>query len=271
MKNNVVVIQIDPTADLEEIWKNLEETGCNLLYSSSDDTSQHIFCRLPSGIKKQRIMTQFPEILAIDTASLPEIDWETQWADYAQGYRNGLLHVNIETKNKSSIQQLILQPGPGFGDLSHATTRLVLKLMPSVVYNKNVLDVGCGSGILSLAAIAMNASSVCGIDIDDDALIHSRINSQLNGMENVISFMKPEKYCKKSSDALVLLMNMIQSEQEVAWNSLKSIHKNVTTILASGILAADCSIYKKLCDSWGWSIENEIEEDGWMAYHFLKK
>ncbi|MEI8365056.1 MAG: 50S ribosomal protein L11 methyltransferase [Parachlamydiaceae bacterium] len=207
------------------------------------------------------------------TKKFDEIDWDVQWATHARGYREGYLHVDLQemTGSSTALPLLKLKPGPGFGDLSHPTTRLVLRLMSSVVRHKHVLDVGCGSGILSFAASAMGAASVCGIDIDDQALIHSRLNSTENGMS--ISFMRPEEYCLqtvlKPTLPKNILMNMIQSEQCVAWNSLTPVHSSVTGVISSGILADDHQDYLKLCREWGWSLAESAEEDGWMAFRFF--
>ncbi len=112
---------------------------------------------------------------------MPEIDWEKQWEMHAIGFKKGVLTLPI-----AGFGDIYLKPGPGFGDLSHPTTRLALKLMPEYVKEKEVIDIGCGSGILSLAASAMGAKNVIGIDIDLGAIRHSIENQKLNKMENLV-------------------------------------------------------------------------------------
>ena len=113
------------------------------------------------------------------------------------GYRDGLLHIDLHDFSHDMQpsfwpEALKLKPGPGFGDLSHPSTRLVLKLMAKRIEGKAVLDVGCGSGILALAALSMGAASVCGIDIDQEALMHAEVNARLNDMQDAIKFVLPE-------------------------------------------------------------------------------
>lgn len=203
----------------------------------------------------------------MSTKDSSSIDWEEQWAAHSPGYRDGHLHIALE--NSKTVK---LKSGPGFGDLSHATTNLMLQLMSPLVKGRHVLDVGCGSGILSLAAVALGAESVQGIDIDPDAVKHSRINAKVNGMEKKIRFMLPEEYVTaKKKTPLLVLMNMIHSEQTIAWGTLKAIHDDVDRVITSGILAADREDYLKLTRQWGWALVDERQNGEWIGLHYLGK
>ncbi len=97
--------------------------------------------------------------------------WTQQWELFAPNFKNGKAH--IETPGGT----IRLFPGPGFGDFSHPTTRLTLHLMRPYVKNESVIDIGCGSGILSFGAAAMGAKSVYGYDIDEEAVAHAKKTS----------------------------------------------------------------------------------------------
>ena len=79
-----------------------------------------------------------------------------------------------------------LKPGGGFGDLSHPTTRLMLRMLAQIVAKQDVIDIGCGSGILSLAAAALGSPKVYGIDIEQEAVEHSRNNAIFNNLSEKI-------------------------------------------------------------------------------------
>lgn len=261
------VFQIDPNEDIDGIWEELETAGCLLLYSDSEQSIKKIFGHLPPGLQKKDALKHFHGILNIEAVQLPDIDWEAQWAAH-ENYREGFLHVDLGVYNPQiPLKTLQLVPGPGFGDLSHPTTRLVLKLMAPYVRQKQVVDVGCGSGILSLASIAMGAKEVCGIDIDEQALIHSKTNSQINGMGEQILFCFPEE-CKKIGKGAIMLINMIESEQKIACNSLASMFPYFSTAIASGILKEARDTYLALCSKWGWTLIQEEEEEGWLGFVF---
>lgn len=79
---------------------------------------------------------------------------------------------------------LVLDPGMAFGTGSHPTTRLCLEwLCDTVQGGESLLDYGCGSGILAIAAARLGAQSVLGVDIDDNALLAARDNAQTNQVE----------------------------------------------------------------------------------------
>ena len=163
-----------------------------------------------------------------------DIDWEAQWRTHSPGFKDGYWSFS------GDFCGIRLKPGPGFGDFSHPSTRLVLERMRTVVPRRAFVDIGCGSGILSLCAIALGAAQAYGIDIDPQALVHARDNVKLNGLEEKISCHFAEELREKEVQGkCVAVMNMIESEQVVAWGSLSFIHDRIDTIITSGILEAD--------------------------------
>jgi len=84
---------------------------------------------------------------------------------------------------------VIIQPSMGFGTGHHATTRLMLKTAQELpLEGRTALDIGCGSGVLAIAAIKLGAQSAVGIDVDPDALENARENAALNDMGASVEF-----------------------------------------------------------------------------------
>ncbi|NGX58150.1 MAG: Ribosomal protein L11 methyltransferase, partial [Chlamydiae bacterium] len=169
-------------SSVDEAWKILEEKGVNPLYSEERSGGRgEIYGYLPETLIEEVFPFDWEE------AELPPIDWTAQWDAHSHGYKDGLIKIPIE-----GYGEVTLRPGPGFGDLSHPSTRLVMQLMPIYVKNRCVVDVGCGSGILSLCAAAYGAKQVFGIDISAESLQHSLKNKELNQMDTV-SFLFPDE------------------------------------------------------------------------------
>jgi ribosomal protein L11 methyltransferase len=188
------------------------------------------------------------------------IDWEQQWELFAPGFKDGVLPLRISNKT------LNLLPGPGFGDLSHPTTQLMIDHLPTVIAD-TMIDVGCGSGILSLAAKAFNSKTVIGIDICKEAVAHAKRNALHNQLE--ITFVEPQDFQFNIEEATIL-MNMIYSEQRTAWESLTPLHSVRGNLVISGLLKEH---KKEALDYWtnfGWK-ESKVKKKGeWILIHLIR-
>ncbi len=114
-------------------------------------------------------------------------DWAVEWRRGFGAQRIGkrlLLHPSWE-KVESQPDEVVLSIDPenAFGSGDHETTRLVLQILDErVAGGERVLDVGCGSGVLSIAALRLGAASAVAIDIEEDAVVVARRNASLNAV-----------------------------------------------------------------------------------------
>jgi len=241
---------------LDEGWQLLESRGVIPLYGEQNaDGDAVLFARLPEELVESPLPFQWEE------ASLPDVDWNQQWEAHAPGYEEGFITIPI-----SGCEEVRLRPGPGFGDLSHPSTCVMLEMMRDIVAGRSVVDVGCGSGILSLCAAALGSTEVYGIDIDSEALLHAEDNRRHNRMKNV-RFSFPDELLFVPANP-VILMNMIQSEQTAAWESLSQLHRLKATIITSGVLPKDRKKYLEQAESWNWTLKRSVEKEGWLGFIF---
>ena len=177
------------------------------------------------------------------------IDWTQQWKLHAPNFKGNFAYVKL--KENLSFR---LKPGPGFGDLSHPTTKLMLEMLPEKIKG-TVIDIGCGSGILSLAAKLLGAEEVIGIDIDEEAIEHANENAELNGLN--CFFGKELPHTPKNP---LILMNMISSEQKLAWKALP-------TFKSYRLIVSGCPVDEKEPHQNGALIQKAVL-DGWKGYVF---
>src|SRR5438874_795743 len=109
---------------------------------------------------------------------------------------------------KPTCFSIIIRPSMGFGTGHHATTRLMLNALQTInVRGRDVIDIGCGSGVLAIASIALGARSAVGIDIDPDALQSAAENVALNGVDDRVTLQQAD-FRETAAAASVVLANL---------------------------------------------------------------
>jgi len=235
----------------------LEEAGyhpCSL--TTEEGNSPWLLLQAEQTLTLKKLQTTCPFVSGLEAYSpTQEISWDEQWATHAPGWKEGLLWLTV------GEVELKLIPGPGFGDLSHPTTQLCLHLLQEQpLKGQTVLDIGCGSGILSLAAAALGARAY-GIDIDDAALRHAHENAVHNELEVCLS--KPEELHITECVAPLVVMNMIRSEQHIAKDSIPTA---AVQLITSGVLEEEKEAYIQEQKEQGWQLHEERTLEGWCAF-----
>lgn len=249
------LFRLNEGADIDLAKEELASIGLLHLYTIEDDASGEI---LLGGMAKKKLKINSLAHSLLAESKEADIDWSEQWSQFAQDFHDGKAHIDLTPYGAPST--LLLHPGPGFGDLSHPTTRLMLELMQDRIRGQSVLDIGCGSGILTLAALKLGAASALGIDIDPAALNHARENNQLNQL-----FAQFSRRTPKSHTHGITLMNMILPEQKMV---MSKYVPQPNLWIVSGILAEQRSDYLKLVKNWSWNLVEERGKSDWMGFVF---
>jgi|TARA_B100000315_G_scaffold109537_1_gene100517 ribosomal protein L11 methyltransferase len=107
--------------------------------------------------------------------------------------------------DEKGLVQVVITPGIAFGTGTHATTQLCLaQLENRILKGRTVLDWGCGSGVLAVAALRLGASAATGVDLDPKALSASRENAALNGVADALSVCKPDEVSNREQYDIVV-------------------------------------------------------------------
>ena len=139
---------------------------------------------------------------------IAEQDWTRVWMDRFQpmqfGQRLWIYPWNIEPPADADAVYVRLDPGLAFGSGTHPTTALCLEWLDRAdLAGKTLVDYGCGSGVLALAALKLGAARVIGVDNDEQALSASRDNAQRNGVAEKLDLYLPQHFPQMPADALV--------------------------------------------------------------------
>ena len=126
-------------------------------------------------------------LAAFPQASTTEVEagWEDRWRAFHRPVRIGPLWVGPPWElAPSGAVAVVVDPGRAFGTGAHPTTRLCLELLLAEERG-SVLDVGCGSGVLAIAAVKLGHAPVVAVDVDESAVAATRANAERNGVEVV--------------------------------------------------------------------------------------
>lgn len=253
VKSDVIWDYVD-----ESVLEQSEVVKVSTMYELGDkDFEANLEANLEE-LKKNGV--QFGEILKgeIDAA-----DYENEWKKY---------YNPIKTKNITIVPTWIeytpgkdekimrLDPGMAFGTGSHATTRMCLELMD--VEGKDVIDVGCGSGILGIAAKICGAKSVYMCDIDAQAVEFATKNAELN---NVVATIEKADLLEGEQQVDFIFANITA---DILMRFSKSIGKHLRengTIVLSGIIDTRLDEVIQCYQSAGYQIVERMAIDDWRA------
>ncbi len=137
------------------------------------------------------IRAALPE-LSVESVDLPDEDWAARSQASLKAVHAGRFIVappwDLPAEGVDATV-IVIEPSMGFGTGHHATTRMCLRLLSEIdVTDATVLDLGTGSGVLSMAAALMGARSVVGIDIDQDAIDSAETSARMNTLPDTITF-----------------------------------------------------------------------------------
>lgn len=155
---------------------------------------------------------------------------------------------------------IVLDPGLAFGTGSHPTTHLCLAWLEDAIQQPlTVLDYGCGSGILAIAAKKLGAGEVIGTDIDAQAILSSDYNAQQNGVN--AAFYLPDQL--PPVDADIVVANILSSALTVLAPALAACCKQYGRIALSGILQSQAAQISEVYAEW-FDMDVPVILEGWV-------
>ena len=219
---------------------------------------------------QDELVSNFQDIdFKFTTSSVSETDWvklsQSQFKPICIKDRINIVPSWHKINNPKLIN-IILDPGLAFGTGAHPTTHLCTEwLIDNVSKEKKVLDYGCGSGILAIAAYKLGAKMVKGVDIDPQAIIASKENGNVN--ECNIDWLNTDKDFKFQADLLVA--NILSSALSVLAPLLASYCAPKGKIALSGILESQENQIKKIYAPW-FTFEQTLKNNGWVCLSGVK-
>ena len=228
-----------------------------------------------SALKKEH-----PEYapLLLTMADVADEDWENNWKQFYKPMEIGsrlLVVPEWEEAADPTRVKLVLNPGLTFGTGSHATTRLCLQALDTHIHGgERVLDLGCGSGILSIAALRLGAESAFACDIDEKCVDVAYENAALNGIgKDRCRFLAGNVLADQSlvnelaqEKADLVLANIVADVIMGLSPRVRPFLKPDGLFLCSGIIDDRAAEVLEKLKADGWDVFEQRSSEGWFSY-----
>jgi len=255
---------LEPGPDETPIWNTVTITGLFDFKNNQQvllDTIKHCL----TDIK-----------FSCHTEILEDKNWTRAWMEHFHamqfGQRLWVCPLHIEPPVPEAIN-LRLDPGLAFGTGTHPTTSLCLRWLDKNIGTQNtLLDYGCGSGILTIAACMLGVDQADGVDIDPQALTATFANAETNLVKKKIKTFLPDDFRKQHPEAQydIVVANILSGPLAELAPMLASHVKTDGDIVLSGILKKQAEPLIKTYNEYFKMDRPEFDED-WMLLHGVKK
>ena len=209
---------------------------------------------------------------SIDENECKNADWENNWKKYFKPMPVGerlLIHPIWEQEYESGDRAVIhLEPGLAFGSGTHDTTRLCLESIEKYAESgKTMLDVGCGSGILSVAGLLLGADSAVGVDIDALAVKTAIENGKTNGFtEPQYTVLKGSLTDKVSGKFDIIAANIVADIIVILCKNVKDYLNPDAVFITSGIIVPREDDVLAAFEENGLEVIARHESGGWLCF-----
>ena len=207
-----------------------------------------------------------PSTDPINVTELAEQQWTRTWMDHFKpmsfGQRLWVCPHDMQAPDPDAIN-LRLDPGLAFGTGTHPTTELCLRWLDGHInHQQSLLDYGCGSGILAIAALLLGVPRAWAIDNDEQALIASRDNAANNHVADRITTLLPEQLAADATVDVCVANILAAPLMSLASHLANRVNTNGQIVL-SGILVEQAEEVSKHYQPW-FIMKEAVSKDGWV-------
>lgn len=251
----------EPLPGETRLWGNTDVVA---LFDAETDMQQIVAMLQQSGVIEPDFAYKIEQI--------EDKDWEREWMDNFHpmqfGKRLWICPSWRDVPDPNAVN-VMLDPGLAFGTGTHPTTSLCLQWLDGLdLQGKTVIDFGCGSGILAIAALKLGAKAAIGIDIDPQAILASRNNAEANGVADKLQlFLAKDQPQNLQAD--VVVANILAGPLKELAPQIITLVKPQGDLGLSGILATQA---ESVCEAYqtAFALDPVVEKEEWCRITGVK-
>ncbi|WP_297032974.1 50S ribosomal protein L11 methyltransferase [Prevotella sp.] len=288
MKYFVANFKIECEAELMQPARELlSAAACEAGFEAFEDTDSGLlgYVQRPLYNKEaldEAIADYMPEgaTVTYDVEEVPDQDWNQGWEDEGFepiGVGDHLIiydakHTDMNMfAGNDGVMRIFIEARNAFGTGTHQTTRMILRRFLNMdMAGIDVLDCGCGTGILGIAASKMGAKKVLGYDIDEWGSENAKHNAELNGVKNMNVLLGDASVLSGVQDKFDLVVANIN--RNILINDMSAFRSvmrgNGTKLILSGFYTTDVPMLQETAAANGLQLKDVVEEEEWACALF---
>jgi ribosomal protein L11 methyltransferase len=198
-------------------------------------------------------------------------DWSTRWRDGLGARRVGRLTIVpswLPEASEPDPLTIVLDPEMAFGSGEHGSTRAALSLLGRLLRSgDHVLDLGSGSGILTIAAVKLGAAGAIGIEIDPEANDVARRNAERNGVSTRVEFLEGDAFALAPllGPVDLLVSNILRSTNTLLLPAIRRALRPGGVVIFSGMEQSEAEEFRRSLGDAGFAVFQEILDVGWWG------
>ncbi len=253
----------------EELLKKDRTVSVIHLYFSSEDNIAEALSYLEPTLAAAGINYK------LDKSAIKETDWADNWKKYFKVTEIGkrlVICPSWEEYVNEDKAVLKIDPGAAFGTGTHATTSLCLELLEKYTdSSSHILDIGSGSGILSIASCLLGAEKAVGVDIDPTSVRVAKENAVINSVDSKTELIVGDLAEKIDGQFDIVCANIVADIIIKLNRDIKKYMKKDAVYITSGIIDIRANEVRESFNESGLKIIEELRRDNWYAFALTKE
>lgn len=253
--------------DEELINKDRTEALIHIYISECDNAAEAL-----AFLKERLTAENIP--FSCGAEGVNDADWSENWKKYFHateiGDKLAIVPSWEEYDNKENRKILHIDPGAAFGTGTHATTSLCLSMLENyVAEGSKMLDIGCGSGILSIASVLLGAETAVGVDIDAQSVKTAKENAEHNNVSGKTEYIVGDLADKISGKYNVVCANIVADVVIRLLGDVRTFMEENAVLLVSGIIDTRENDVLAAAEKHGFKVKEKQYKDNWCAFALI--